>query len=88
MMSGGYKIEQRERENRRQIIENGKTRFIRRELVFGVVFFVILMTFLYFLFEMTRSSLIAFLALLPIGILGGYLHAIWKWQDITNKDRI
>lgn len=78
-------IGQLERENRRRIIANGKSRFIRRELRFSVVFFAILMSLLYFFSGRTRSDLIACLVVLPISILGGYLHAIWKWQDITKQ---
>jgi len=84
-MPNSHKIEQLERENRRRIIANGKSRFIRREVGFSVVFFVLLMSFLYFFFERTRSGLIACLVVIPIGILGGYLHATWKWQDIKNQ---
>lgn len=44
-----------------------------------------LMSFLYFFSGRTRSGLVAWLVVLAIGILGGYLHAIWKWQDITKQ---
>lgn len=85
-MLNRYKIEQLERENRRRIIANGKSRLIRREVVFGIVSDAIVMSFLFFLWGGTRSSLIACLAVLPIGIFGGYLHARWKWQDITKQE--
>jgi hypothetical protein len=83
-MLNRHKIEQLELENRRRIIANGKSRFIRREVGFSVVFFATLLSFLYFFSGKTRSGIIACLLVLPIGILGGYLHAIWKWQDITK----
>jgi hypothetical protein len=79
------KIEQLEREHRRSIIAHGKSRFIRREVGFSVVFFALLMSFLYFFSARSRSGLIACLVVLPIGILGGYLHARWKWQDIKKQ---
>ena len=68
------KIEQLERENRRRIIANGKSRFIRREVGFSVVFFAMLMGFLYFFSARSRSGLIASLVVFSIGILGGYLQ--------------
>jgi hypothetical protein len=42
------------------------------------------LTVLYFVNGKTRSVLLAGIALFPIGGVGGYLHAIWKWQDITK----
>lgn len=84
-MPNSHKIEELERENLRRIIANGKSRFIRREVGFSVVFFVMLMSFLYFFSERTRSGLIACLVVIPLGMLGGYLHARWKWQDITKQ---
>jgi hypothetical protein len=49
------------------------------------VFFATLMTALYFINGRTSSSLFGSIVVFPIGILGGYLHAIWKWQDITRS---
>jgi hypothetical protein len=43
-----------------------------------------LLTFLYLVNGRTHSALIACLAVFPIGILGGYLQARWKWQDIIT----
>jgi preprotein translocase subunit SecF len=84
-MLNRQKIEQLERENQRRIIANGKSRFIRREVAFSVLFFAMLMSFLYFFSGRTRSGLVACLVVLAVGILSGYLHAIWKWQDITKQ---
>lgn len=80
-----YKIEQLEKSHREQIIANGKAKFVRREIGFSVLFFAMLMTLFYFVNGRTSSALFASIAVFPIGILGGYLHAIWKWQDITRS---
>jgi hypothetical protein len=78
------KIEQLEKRHRDQVVADGKAKFVRREIGFSVLFFALLMTVLYFFSGKTSSSLFASIVVFPIGILGGYLHAIWKWQDITR----
>jgi hypothetical protein len=77
-----YQLEESYRE---QIIAKGKVTFVRREVGFSIVFFAMLMTLLYFVNGRTGSSLFASVAVFPIGVLGGYLHAIWRWQDITKN---
>jgi hypothetical protein len=79
------KIEQVKKSHRNQIIADGKAKFIRREIGCSVVFFATLMTALYFINGRTSSSLFGSIVVFPIGILGGYLHAIWKRQDITRS---
>jgi hypothetical protein len=85
-MRDRYKAGQLEREGRRRTIANGKSRFIRRQVGFSLVFFATLMSLLYFFSGRTRSNLIACLAVLPVGILGGYLEARWRWRDITKEE--
>ena len=80
-----HKIEQLEKSHLDHIISDGKAKFVRREVGFSILFFAILMTVLYFVNGRTSSSLFASIVMFPIGILGGYLHAIWKWQDITRS---
>jgi len=80
-----HKIEQLEKSHRDQIIADGKAKLVRREIGFSILFFAMLMAVLYFANGRTSSSLFAGIVVFPIGILGGYLHAIWKWQDITRS---
>jgi hypothetical protein len=84
-MFNRYKIAQLEKVHREQTIANGKAKFVRREIGFSVLFFAMLMTFFYFVNGRTSSALLAGIAVFPIGVLGGYLHALWKWQDITRS---
>lgn len=79
------KIAQLEKNQREQIVANGKAQFVRREVRFSVLFFATLMTAFYFDEGRTRVALLSGVAVFLIGILGGYLHAIWKWQDITRS---
>ena len=84
-MFNSQKIAQLENNQREQIIANGKARFVRREIGFSVLFFAMLMTVFYLGEGRTRVALLSGVAVFLIGILGGYLHAIWKWQDITRS---
>jgi hypothetical protein len=78
------KIEHFKKNEREQIIANGKAKFVRREIGLSILFFAIVMIPLYFVNRRTDNALLALIAMVPIGVLGGYLHAIWKWQDITK----
>lgn len=78
-MFNRHKIEQLEKSHRDKIIADGKVMFVRREIGVSVLFFAMLMTFLYFVNGRTSSDLFASIVVLPLGILGGYLHATWKW---------
>jgi len=80
-----YKVRRLEERYREQAVANGKSKFVRREVGSSVLLFAGVMTFLYFVNGRTRSALIACLAVLLIGTLGAYLHAVWKWQDLTRR---
>jgi hypothetical protein len=68
----------------------GKARFIRRELLFNVVLWMVI-TFGTQLGEKRTQSLslrgilLTSLMMLPVFLLGGYLAAIWKWKDFEKK---
>ena len=79
------KIERLQKNQRKQIIANGKAKFVRRELGFSVLFFGMLTIAFYFVAGRTPSALFAGITVFPMGVLGGYLHAIWKWQDLTRS---
>ena len=71
-----------------QTKEQGRTRFIRREVLGSVLFWLVLMPVLD-LFG-TQSSPWRFTALvnfiiLPIFVLGGYLEGRWRWADLEKK---
>jgi hypothetical protein len=84
-MFNRQKIAQLENNQREQIIAKGKARYVRREIGFSVLFFAMLMIVFYLGEGRTRVALLSGVAVFLIGILGGYLHAIWKWQDITRS---
>jgi hypothetical protein len=82
------KIEQLQREALRQVVADGKAKFVRSELIWSFAFFVGLMIVLHFAdrnLTSGRSGLIAMTVTFPISVLGGYLHAIWKWKGITDR---
>jgi len=76
------KIEHFKKVQREQIIANGKAKFVCREIGLSVLFCAMVITVLYFVNGRTGSVLLAGIGVFPISVLGGYLHAIWKWQDI------
>ena len=84
-MLNRYQVEELKENHREQIIANGKAKFVRREIGFNVLLFVIVMTAIYLADGRSRGVLFAIIAVLPISVLGGYLRAIWKWQDITGR---
>jgi hypothetical protein len=65
----------------------GKARFVRRGMVgsfaFGVV--VLLGLTLFDPSHSFRESILSSLVMLPIFLLGGYLTAVWQWQDLEKK---
>ena len=77
-----------QRQHREKVIAGGKAKFIRRELGFSFVFFVGLMTILYFTDGETRLDMVVSLVVVAMGIFGGYLHAVWRWQEITNRPEL
>jgi hypothetical protein len=78
-------IEQFEKSQREQIVANGKVKLVRREIGLSILFCGIVVTVLYFVNRRAGSVLLASIGVLPIAVVGGYLHAIWKWQDITKR---
>jgi hypothetical protein len=65
----------------------GKTRFVRRGMVGSLVLGVIVLLGLA-LFDSShsfRESIVPSLVMLPIFLLGGYLTAVWQWQDLEKK---
>ena len=80
-----YKVRQLEERYQEETIAGGKTRFVRREVSSSVVLFTAVLTLLYFVNGRTESSLFASLCVFPVGVLGGYLSALWKWQDINKR---
>lgn len=83
-MFNPQRIDRLEKRQREQIVANGKSRFVRREIGLSVLFFALLMIVFYFVNGRTRSALFASIVVFPISVLGGYLHALWKWQDLTR----
>jgi len=79
-----HKVRQLEERCHEEIIAKGKARFVYLKSVSVLFCFAVLLTALYFSNGRTSSSLFASLVVFPIGALGGYWHAIWKWQDITR----
>lgn len=79
------KMEQLRKNQRERIIANGRARFIRREIGLSILFLAMVVTVLNFVHGRTSIDLVAAIGVLPIGVLGGYLHAIWKWQDILKS---
>ena len=79
------KMEQLRKTQRERIIANGRARFIRREIGLSILSLAMVVTVLYFVHGRTSIGLVAAIGVLPIGVLGGYLHAIWKWQDILKS---
>ena len=70
--------------------EQGKGRFIWREVLASVLFWLILTPALYIFEDRTpywsvRSMVFADLTLLPIFLLGGYLTGRWRWNDLEKK---
>lgn len=61
-----------------QIIANGKAKFVRREMGFNVLFFVMVITAISLADGRSRGVLLAIITVLPISFLGGYLRAILK----------
>ncbi len=85
-MTDDDKIQQLKLEYRRQTIAKGRARFIRREIMFSVVFFAILVILFHAFAVVPHGELIVYVPMLPISILGGYLHARWKWQDFMKEE--
>jgi hypothetical protein len=69
--------------------ERGRARFIRREVLNSVLFWLILMPLLDLFGDhrhsTVRSIVFANLIVLPILLLGGYLEGHWRWNDLEKK---
>jgi len=69
--------------------EAGKGRFVRRgvlgSLVNGVVILIVLTLRHAYLRTFQTTDLLAYLIVLPIFLLGGYLTAVWQWQDFEKR---
>jgi len=65
----------------------GKARFVRRGMMGSLVFGLVVLLGLAF-FDSShslRESIVPSLVMLPIFLLGGYLTAVWQWQDLEKK---
>jgi hypothetical protein len=64
----------------------GKRDFVRREMVGSLILWLgLVLAFLLFDRPFSRATLFAWLAVLPIILLDGYLNAGWKWKDMEKK---
>lgn len=65
----------------------GKARFVRRGMLGSLVIGLVVLVGLA-LFDSSHSfseSVVPSLVMLPIFLLGGYLTAVWQWQDFEKK---
>lgn len=79
---------QRERSHWLQIKARGKHSFKKREMFQTVVLGVVILVVVGLLAKprLTASEiLVTSLIMLPIFLLGGYLSAGWKWNDLEKK---
>jgi len=78
-----------ERKYWQEIKAAGKGRFVRRgvlgSLVTGLVIMLGLSLRSAYLRTLQITDLLVFLIMLPIFLLGGYLTAVWQWQDFEKK---
>jgi hypothetical protein len=78
-----------EREYWQQTKAAGKARFVRRGVLgnLSIGLFVLLVLALRdaYLGTFQTTDLLAYLIVLPIILLGGYLTAVWQWQDLEKK---
>jgi hypothetical protein len=69
--------------------EQGRPRFILRQMLASVLFWLILMVGLDLLGDRphttVQSMVVINLIMLPIFLLGGYLEGRWKWTDLQKK---
>jgi hypothetical protein len=69
--------------------ERGKRRFIWREVIGSVLMWLIVLPSAQVLANhgslLTGNFPTAWLIMLPIFLLGGYLTGRWKWQDLEKK---
>jgi hypothetical protein len=68
----------------------GKARFIRGEMRYSFVLWLMLMTALDLVINRQSHSSVSTtifvnLVALPICLLGGYLNGHWKWADLEKK---
>jgi hypothetical protein len=84
-MSNRLRTAELQRQYREKIIADGKAKFIRREVGFSFVFFVGLMTILYFTDGRTQSVLVVSAIVVAIGMFSGYLHAVWRWKEMAKQ---
>lgn len=65
----------------------GKARFLRRGIVGNLVIGLVVLLGLALLApsHSFKESVVPTLVLLPILLLGGYLTAVWQWQDFEKK---
>jgi hypothetical protein len=77
------------REYWRRTKQQGKARFIRRQMLASLLFCMILLP-ASDLFESrphatVQTTVLIDLIMLPIFLLGGYLEGRWKWTDLEKK---
>jgi hypothetical protein len=67
----------------------GRSRFIWRQMLDSLAFWLILMPLLDLLAFKTDplsvQNVVIDLILLPVCLLGGYLKGKWRWQDLEKK---
>ena len=67
----------------------GRNRFIWRQMLYSLVFCLILMPAIDLLSFKTNplsmQNVVIDLILLPVFLLGGYLEGKWRWQDFEKK---
>jgi membrane protein DedA with SNARE-associated domain len=73
-----------------QTKRRGKNRFIWREVLGGLLIWLIVIPVVEMLGERPHSFSVASTVLiglitLPISLLGGYLAGIWRWKDREKK---
>ncbi len=78
-----------ERKQWQQARAAGRDRFILRQVLYVLVFGLILMptldSFAFKTNPLSAQSLAIDLVLLPVFVLGGYLEGKWGWQDFEKR---
>jgi hypothetical protein len=74
----------------RRTKELGRARFLWRQLLFCLLFWLTLMLTFHWLIDRgshpsLRSEIVIDLIVLPIVLLGGYVEGSWKWADLEKK---
>jgi hypothetical protein len=75
-----------EREHWLRTKAKGKKGFVKREILWSFLFWLILMAVIgAFGRWSVQETLVTSLIMLPIVLLGGYLSSGWKWKDLEKK---